>query len=212
MRYLADILTAMRLLCALALCACAAVGGAPELAFMLFVLGELTDAFDGTAAAKWPFPKNKIPKYRRYAAKYDMFIDAFLGIAMAIYFTARISLIAGLIICGGFCALAVIIDFVVYGKLMGHPDDCRDHSLIRHHFPLAKKIILARRMLYLTLMVVVAAWTLYVSGWDISAKITITVVAAVISLFLWFFLSQRRHHISRDAVDIERKLTRESRK
>lgn len=212
MRYLADLLTLIRFLLAVLLLVWAGIGGAPEWAFIIFIAGELTDAFDGTLATKYPFPKNKTPKYREYAAKYDMFTDIFLGVAMNIYFLARVNLIAGLIILLGFGALSAVIELIVYGKIMGHPDDCRPGSLARRNFPLAKKIILARRMLYLALIATVAAWTFYASSWSLVIKAIITIIAAAVSLFLWFFLAQRRHHISRDAVKIEQELTQKPRK
>ena len=212
MRYLADLLTVARLTLCIVLLVLAFIGAEPEVAFIIFIIGELTDAFDGAAATKWPFPKNQTPKYRKYAAKYDMFIDIFLGLSMIFYFILRVNLVAGLIICFGFTSLAAIVDLIVYGKILGHPDDCKAHSLIKRNFPLAKKIILARRMLYLSLIALVAAWTFYASGWSLIVKIVITVISIIISLFLWLFLAQRRKNISRDAVDAEQQLMKTARK
>lgn len=207
-KYLADILTLTRFILTIVLFAMCFTGGSLAAGFMVFILGELTDAFDGTLATKYPFPKDKTPKYRKYAAKYDMIVDALLGGTMALFFTFRVNFIAGLTILFGYSIFAIIIDFVVYGKLFGHPDDATKKSLARKNFPLAKKIILTRRNLYLTLMFVAATWTLYASEWPLATKITITVIACIISLFLWFFLSQRRHNISRDAVNLEKELSK----
>lgn len=208
-KYLADILTLIRFILTITLFIMTFTGGDLGTGFLLFVLGELTDAFDGTCATRWPFPKDKAPKYRKYAAKYDMLADTLLAVAMILFFIVRVNFVAGLIIGIGYSLLAVAIDLVVYGKLMGHPDDYRPGSLAARNFPLAKKIILARRMLYLALIAFVAAWTFYASVWPFPAKIIITIIAAIVSIFLWFFLSQRRHNISRDAVKIEKKLSRE---
>lgn len=208
MRYLADILTLIRFVLTLVLFAKCLFGGSTAVAFCLFMLGELTDAFDGTLATKYPFPKNKTPRYRKYAAKYDMWTDTLLGIAMALFFTLRVNLVAGLVIGLGYGLLAIVIDLAVYGKLFGHPDDAKPRSLMRRNFPLAKKIILARRNLYLAAMFIVAVWTLYASEWPLGAKNTIMGIGLAVSLFLWFFLTQRRHNISRDAVEIEKKLSK----
>ena len=205
-KYLADILTFTRFILTIVLFVMCFTGGSLAAGFTIFVLGELTDAFDGTLATKYPFPKNKTPKYRKYAARYDMLTDAFLGVVMALFFTLRVNLVAGLIILFGYGVIAVAIDLVVYGKLFGHPDDARAGSLARTNFPLAKKIILTRRSLSLALMFLAATWTLYASEWPLVVKIIITVIACMVSLFLWFFLSQRRHNISRDAVALEQKL------
>lgn len=210
-KYLADILTLIRFVLAISLFVLCFASGSRAAAFMFFVLGELTDAFDGTLAQKYPFPKNKTPKYRKYAAKYDMVTDALLSLAMALFFILRVNLIAGLIILFGYGILALVTEFIVYGKLFGHPDDVRPGSLALKNFPRAKKIILARRNLYLALMFTASAWTLYASEWPLAVKIALTAIASTISLILWFYLSQRRHNISRDAVEIEKKLTENSR-
>ena len=208
MRYLADVLTFSRLILAVVLLMIGIfdTGVDVGVGFVIFMMAELTDAFDGTLATRYPFPKGKMPKYRKYAAKYDMVADALLALAVMVFFTLRVNLAAGLIIAVSYVVVALIIDLVVYGKIFGHPDDCTPTSLMQRNFVLAKKIIMARRAVYLLLMGVVAAWMLYASGWDLVVKIIITVVAVIITIFLWFFLSERRHHISRDAVDIEKKL------
>ena len=212
MQYLADTLTLLRLLLAIVFFIWTGIGGEASWAFMIFVMGELTDAFDGTLAAKYPFPKNKIPKYRKYSAIFDMVTDILLAFALALYFIVRVNLVAGLIITIGYIVIATIIEFVVYGRMLGHPDTARPNSLLQRNFPLAKKIILARRNLYLACLFLVATWTLYSATWPLAAKIVITVIGVTVSIILWFYLSQRRHHISRDAVDIEEKLKQKSHK
>ena len=207
-KYLADLLTLLRLIISLVLLAMAFFGGEIGIAFILFILGELTDAFDGTCATKWPFPKNHTPKYRKYAAKYDMFTDILLIVAMMLFFLMRVNLVVGLTVGVSYGILALIIDLIVYGKIMGHPDDAKPNSLMLKNFPLAKKIILARRALYIFIIVLISAWTLYATSWPTSIKIAILLASLIISIFLWFFLAQRRHNISRDAVDIEKKLSK----
>lgn len=208
MRYLADLLTLTRFIITIIIFVMCGTGGSLAAVFVLFMLGELTDAFDGTLASKYPFPKHKVPRYRKYAAKYDMITDTLLAVAMLIFFILRVNTMVGLIVGGCYIVLAIVIDLVVYGKLFGHPDDATKASLTHRNFPLAKKLILMRRNLYLALMFMFSAWTLYASEWPLAVKITITAASCAVSLFLWFFLSQRRHNISRDAVDVERKLSR----
>lgn len=210
-RYFADILTLIRFALAIILFILAFIGGDLIAGFLVFVLGELTDAFDGTCATRWPFPKNKTPKYRKYASKYDMIVDILLAFAMFLFFTIRVTLIGGLVLGVTYIIAAIIIDLIVYGKILGHPDDCLPHSLMKRNFTLAKKVILARRMVYIALIAISATWTLYACSLPIIVKIIITIVALAISVFLWFFESQRRHHISRDAVEIEKKLSKSSR-
>lgn len=213
-KYLADLLTLTRFILATILLIMAVFDTKANLGagFLIFVTAELTDAFDGTLATKYPFPKNKVPKYRKYAAKYDMFADALTAFAAALFFTLHVNFAAGLAIIVFYGLLALVVEAIVYGRLFGHPDNCAPHSLAKRNFPLAKKIIMARRTLYLVFIAVIATWTLYASAWPLVAKISITAVAIAISVFLWFFLAQRRHNISRDAVHIEKHLTQKSRK
>ena len=207
-KYLADILTLSRFILAIILIILAIFGGDIGAGFLVFVLAEITDAFDGNCAAKWPFPKNKVPKYRKYAAKYDMYADALTAMAVILFFTLRVNLTAGLIILISFGSIALVIEAIIYGRLFGHPDDCTPNSLTKRNFKLAKKIVLARRMLYVALIVLVAFWLLYASTWPLIVKIIITLITLIVGAFLWVFLSQRRHNISRDAVHIEKKLSK----
>ena len=98
MRYLADILTLSRLIIAIVIFILALTGGAPEVVFILFIIAELTDAFDGTCARKWPFPKNKTPKYRKYAAIFDMVADVALAGFQVIFVILQINQPLGLAI------------------------------------------------------------------------------------------------------------------
>lgn len=210
MRYLADILTFTRIILATVL-TCMSFYLAPlHAAFIVYMLGEITDALDGTCASRWPFPKNKTPWYRKYAAKYDMFADGFIALAMVLFFSLRVNMLAGLLMLVPYLIIGSIIEFVVYGKFMGHPDDCTKNCLMRRNFKLAKKIILIRRNVYLAILFTMAVWTLYASEWSLITKNIIMGIGLGGSLFFWIFLSQRRHNISRDAVEIEKKLTKKS--
>ena len=208
MRYLADILTFSRIGLALALVIMCFTGAPLYAAFIVYMIGEITDALDGTCATHFPFPKDKIPGYRKYAAKYDMFADGFLGLAMVLFFSVRVNLLAGLLMLIPYLIIGLTLEFMVYGKFLGHPDDCTKNSLMHKNFKLAKRIVLIRRNVYLAILFTMAVWTLYASEWSLVAKNVIMSVGLAGSLFFWFFLSQRRHNISRDAVDIEKKLSK----
>lgn len=203
MRYLADILTFCRFVVVGVLVRLAFVEVPIEVGLCVFLLGELTDAFDGTCATKFPFPKDKVPRYRKYAALYDMLADTLLMGAMALFFILRVNMIAGVVMVGLYGVAAVIIDLIVYGRILGHPDTALPKSLMRRKPKVAKKVILSRRMVYLALIAVVGVWTLLVCSWDVGMKVAILVIAGVVGVFLWVFLAQRRHNISRDAVKYE---------
>ena len=215
-KYLADILTFTRIIFAIILIVIAVVPNDSKdlncIAFFLFIIGELTDAFDGTCATKWPFPKNKTPKYRKYAAVYDMVADILLAAGLSLFFINKINLVIGLSVGIIYSVLAIMLDFIIYGKFLGHPDTATKNSLMMKNFDLAKTIVLTRRNVYLALIFTATTITLYDSSWPLAVKITITAIALVICVALWIFLKQRRHNISRDAVDIEKKLSKKSKK
>lgn len=206
MRYLADILTSIRLVLAIVLFMWAFFNGTPEGAFIIFLVAELTDTFDGTCAKKWPFPKGKEPKYRKFAALYDMISDVLLAAAQVAFLTLRVNLIVGLIIIFFYAVVCGIIELVVYGKLFGHPDNCTRNSLARKNFPLAKKLILTRRYFYVFALGIASVLILFATSWSVLAKSLLLAFGCAIFVFAWFFLSQRRKNISRDAVDLEKKL------
>lgn len=207
MRYLADILTFSRIILAIVLFYLAFTRVEIGVALIIFLFAEITDALDGTCATKWPFPKNKAPWYRKYAAKYDMLADGLTALAMVLFFSLRVNMVAGLLMLIPYLVIALIVEFVVYGKFLGHPDDCTKNCLMRRNFKLAKKIILTRRNIYLAILFTMAVWSLYASEWPLIVKNIIMGIGLAGSLFFWIFLSQRRHNISRDAVDIEKKLS-----
>ncbi len=212
MRYLADILTFSRIILAFIIWFLALFGGSPDAALILFLLAELTDAFDGTCAQKWPFRKGQEPKYRQYAVKYDMFADVFLWFVAVLFITLQIDHVFGMSILWATLIIAAIIELVVYGKLFGHPDDCTPNSLCKRNFPLAKKLILSRRAFYLATIVAVAVYLLLATSWALPAKITVLIISLLVGVFLWFFLRQRRQNISRNAVKLEQRLSKVTKK
>ena len=210
MRYLADILTSTRFVLSIILLILAFVGSPAENAFIIFLTAEFTDTFDGTCARKWPFPKNKTPKYRKYAAQFDMVSDVLLAAAQVLFLALQVNLVAGLVIIAYYVIVCPAIELIVYGKFLGHPDNCTPNSLTKKNFPLAKKIVLARRYLYTICLGIVNAFILFVTHWPDPVKYGLFVFGCSIFVFIWFFLRQRRKNISRDAVDIEKKLTAKS--
>ena len=210
MRYLADILTSTRFIIAITIFILALTGGTPEAVFILFIIAELTDAFDGTCARKWPFPKNKTPKYRKYAAVFDMVSDVALAGFQVIFVILQINQPLGLAIIIYELVSSIGGDLLVYGKLFGHPDNFTKNSLAARNFSLAKKIILTRRYIYTLCIGFVNAIILFATSWPDPVKYVLFAFGCSIFVFAWFFLRQRRQNISRDAVDIEKKLTQKS--
>ncbi len=207
MKYLADILTLSRLILSIILIVLSFVGSPAENAFIIFLTAELTDTFDGTCARKWPFPKDKTPKYRKYAAQFDIVSDVLLAAGQVLFCTLQVNWIVGLIVIIYYTFVCGSLELVLYGKLFGHPDNCTKNSLTKRNFPLAKKIVLARRYLYTICLGMVNAFILFATSWPTPIKIGLFAFGCSIFVFIWFFLRQRRKNVSRDAVDIEKQLT-----
>ena len=208
MWYLADCLTLIRFILSLVLGVLAIYNGAPELALVIFLIAGLTDAFDGTCAKKWPMPKNKQPRYRRYAAKYDMISDILLAATQVLFLTLQVNFGTGLVIIIYYLISSIGGDLIVYGKVLGHPDDCTKNALIRKNFRLAKKIIIVRRYLYVLCLVIVSILILLVTDWSDIIKYSVLTIGCLLIVLGWFFLKQRRQNISRDAVELEEKMTK----
>ena len=106
----------------------------------------------------------------------------------------------------GTALITGVIEIIVYRRFFGHPDNFAKGSLCDRNFPLAKKIVMARRWLYLATIALVILWALYVTSWPSVVKYVIYGVCVLVAVFLWFFLKTRRKNISRDAIEIEEKL------
>ena len=211
MRFLADILTLARFILSIILIILSFVGSPAENAFIIFLVAEFTDTFDGTCARKWPFPKDKTPKYRKYAAQFDIVSDVLLAAGQVLFCTLQVNLVVGLIVIVYYTVVCGALELILYGKFFGHPDNCTKNSLTKRNFPLAKKIVLARRYLYTICLGIVNAFILFATNWPDPVKYGLFVFGCSIFVFVWFFLRQRRKHVSRDAVDIEEKLSKQKR-
>lgn len=210
MRYLADILTLTRFILSIVLIVWSFLHGSADGAFIIFLTAQFTDIFDGTCARKWPFPKNKIPKYRKYAAQFDMVSDVLLAGAQVLFCLLNVNWIAALIVIIFYVLICPVVELIVYGKFFGHPDNCTKHSLTKINFPLAKAIIMIRRYTYTICLGVINAFLLFATSWALPVKIALFIFGCSIFVFCYFFLAVRREHISRDAVEIEKDLAKKA--
>lgn len=196
--YLADILTFTRFILAGFLLYFLITHGAPECVLIVFCIGELTDAFDGTCAKKWPFPKDKEPKYRRFAEQYDMIADILLLGFMGLYIVIWINiwLVAWMVFV---IVASFVLEMVCYGRPLGHPNFCTKNSLYRRNQKLAEKILLLRRKLtYLPSIIMATIILLFATVWPDVVKYSILGGMVVVVVFLWFFLKARRTKVARD--------------
>lgn len=210
MRYLADILTFSRFILSIALIVWSFIHGSADGAFVIFLTAQFTDIFDGTCARKWPFPKDKTPKYRKYAAQFDMVSDVLLAGAQVLFCLLNVNWIAALVVIIFYVLICPVVELIVYGKFFGHPDNCTAHSLAKINFPLAKVIIMVRRYTYTICLGVINAFLLFATSWALPVKIGLFIFGCSIFVFCYFFLAARREHISRDAVEIEKDLAKKA--
>ena len=203
-KYLADILTFSRIAAALFLIVWGIMGGNVDVFIVTFALAELTDSFDGYCSRRWPFKTP--PAYRKYAVAFDITADMLLWFAAILFFTLRIDLVVGLSVMLGTALITGVIEIIVYRRFFGHPDNFAKGSLCDRNFPLAKRIVMARRWLYLATIALVIVWALFVTSWPMVVKYVLYGVCVLVAVFLWFFLKTRRKNISRDAIELEEKL------
>ena len=196
--YFADILTLTRFLLAVFLMVLIIVDGKPEWALIVFSLGELTDAFDGACSKKWPFEKGKEPKYRKHAEKYDIFTDLLLLSMMALYVVIRVNVWMWFMI-GIVVVFCTVIELIAYHRIMGHPNDCSPKSLYAKNPEFTEKLLLFRRKIaYIPSIITGIILALLATSWSWPVRGIILGVAAVIGIFLWFFLRTRRKKVARD--------------
>lgn len=150
--YLADALTALRFAGAGAITILAMEPGSAKSKILgpinktggvlsIFVISELTDAVDGVAARKWPYPKDQKPNlWRRHIEVIDQVADLSLGAATLFYIDKKLSKKFARTAVGGAAAIGIPIQIWRQLRIMNQPNEDDD--------PTRVKVILARRKLY----------------------------------------------------------------
>lgn len=144
MYYLADILTALRVCGVVAILSLAVFGdaGATLAVLVVFVLAELTDAFDGICARRWPYPRDgKYRWWRYYAEEIDQIADLTLGAVTTLFVGLHLSAGLALAILACVFCLAIPVQLWRNYRIRRIPNEEDD--------PLRVRVILARRALYL---------------------------------------------------------------
>lgn len=240
--HIADILTFTRFLCAIGLIVMAVVGffsateafttGASVIeagpfaaievpaAFLLFAIGELTDAFDGIAARRWPYPKDgKRRRWRNFADRTDIVADITLALATILFIILRVNFVVGWVILLAGAAIAIPIEFFSWYMVNGPSRVARKGVMGDFYWKeicaaervnriLAERVVLKRRYLYVLGIVaglMILLWT-PANGWMFITKFIITCIGATIGAALWVVKRDRRTEwhtslISEEAVD-----------
>jgi hypothetical protein len=154
--WIADVLTLARFVCCVRLLIGALTGNmSHQGAFIVFVIGELTDAFDGMCARRWPYPNDgKLRWWRTHAEAIDQVADMSLGIIIMLYVTIRISppIGGGMLI--GTLAVGIPAQIYILGLWLLKP-------------VLAERLTMIRRWIYLGLLAtVILIMTVAATGVD----------------------------------------------
>lgn len=125
MKYLADLLTLLRFICA-GVVGIAAWQNNWKLALVAFAIGILSDAFDGPAARHWPYTEseNKSKPWRRDPHVFDNMADLSLSTAGFVGLTlTQLSLLqAGLVLASIALLFVYFVQMVEWYARHGRPD------------------------------------------------------------------------------------------
>lgn len=187
MYYLADILTALRVAGVVAILSLA-IGGDADAAgavLVIFILAELTDAFDGSCARRWPYPDDgKRRWWRIYAEEIDQIADLSLGVVTTLFVGLHLSVgLAWAIVA---CALFLAIPVQLWRnyRISRIPNEDDD--------PLRVRVILARRLLYLVgIAALILCLLARVIGANWAAWVLVAALAAVSVTILIHFKVDR---------------------
>ena len=112
--HIADILTASRFVFAMMIVAMTFFAASPAKVLAVFVIGEITDAADGPAASRWPYPE-KLEKtlwWRVNKVAFDMTADIALGVA-TLFYMAEHTYPFGAVLLKGALIIGAVTQFAV---------------------------------------------------------------------------------------------------
>ena len=155
LRFLGDALTYLRILASLAILLLAIPRQmAVETVAVIFALGELTDAFDGMAARTFTYPDDgKVRWWRKYAPVIDQVADIMLGVSYMLYIILCVNFWFGSIVLGVLLAIAIPVQL------------SRDWIEWRFGKKVRKRVVLVRRLIYVSAIYVVGCFSLWQMNW-----------------------------------------------
>ena len=188
--HIADVLTASRVVFAVALIVMALLDVPSEWALLAFALGELCDAFDGICARKWHYPDDgKVRWWRVYAVALDQIADILLGVAGLVYVTLCINQKVGIIFLVFTIVVGSCIQALVYGVLYDiNPK-------------IALVIVLARRYVYLAAIATVVIMLIWCATFGMITKIALIFCGVVVGIVL---LIKKRDRLVEDKTPLSK--------
>lgn len=185
--HIADILTLCEVICTCILGVFILTDVAPEVALIIFGIGELCDAFDGICARKWKYPPDgKYRWWREYAPEIDKVTDVLHLIVMTVFFIFRI--------CAKFTYfrpwVALSVAFVIALICITVQVVITDPKY--KGTPYARRLIIKRRYLYLACIALVVFVGLYAVDWPLVVKTPLAVALCIGGIWLFILKKDRR--------------------
>lgn len=183
--FLADALTYFRIVVGIGILFVTFFGGATtDQVFMAFILGELSDAFDGVCARTFLYPNDGRKRWwRTYASEIDQVADILLGLSILAYTIVRVDSRFGIFVLSMAIAIAVPIQLT--------------KNWIGEHFgeKIRTLLVLFRRYLYVIAIflvgIVVARQTAWYEAIGHDWQIVFEYFAMITPVFVFILKSDR---------------------
>ena len=193
--HIADVLSLLEVLSSIAILVGIVWGLIPEVVLLLFGFGELCDAFDGSAARKWPYPddgKRRPWRNPTFIKHYEWSKDIFLGLVVLAYIIIRIDLLTG-IVCTSLALILGLSMQIFAGSLWiwANAENQSEEKREKAKQELEHYYVKRRVYLYIPSIVTLVLTLLYATSWPLVVKTLLLFVLVMLGIFLWDFKTDR---------------------
>ncbi len=196
--HIADVLSLLEVIAVFAILVCIVLDLKPEIVLLLFGFGEFCDAFDGSAARKWPYPndgKRRPWRNPTFIKHYEWTKDIALGLSVLAFISIRIDsdLLEGI-----FClSVAIILGLALQGFagwlwIWMHAENQLAERRQEVRRNLERYYVKRRVYLYIPGIVTLVLILLYATSWSLMAKALLIFGLTMVGIFLWDFKEDRR--------------------
>lgn len=182
--FIADWLTALKIVPAVLLILAAFRAWHPGVAFGLFASGELLDALDGMAANHWHHPASTDRLwFRKHIKLLESGLDMLVALGALTYLILRVSATLGFVLFYVSLVIGFIVEGVVYGRLFGTAENAKKDSLIKTNPARAQILVGIRFAFYLTAIALILVILLYVA-FPLRVFIALLVACGLVSVVI----------------------------
>lgn len=194
--HVADVLSLLEVLCVVAIIVCIAMGIKSEIVLLLFGFGELCDAFDGSAARKWPYPddgKRRPWRNPTFIRHYEWAKDIALGLSVLAYIIVRIDWLTGVVCTSLALGLGLGMQVFAGSLWIWANTEMRSEEKRKQARQDLEDYYLKRRIyLYVPGVVTLVLTLLYATSWPLVIKTLLVFGLTMVGIFLWDFKKDRR--------------------